>query len=81
VLCGRLLLARGDAAGAASEFAGYFAESPNGTLAEEALHGKAQALSSLGRASEENETWRLFLERFPKSIHAKTARERLQRDR
>jgi hypothetical protein len=52
-----------------------------GALAEEALHGKAQALRSLGRASEENETWQLLLERFPKSIHAKTARERLQRDR
>jgi TolA-binding protein len=80
VLCGRLLLARGDAESAAAEFAAYLAGSPNGTLAEEALHGRAQALRSLGRASEENETWRLLLERFPKSIHVKTARERLQRD-
>jgi TolA-binding protein len=81
VLCGRLLLARGEAENAAAEFAAYLAQSPSGALAEEALHGKAQALRSLGRASEENETWRLLLERFPKSIHAKTARERLQRDR
>jgi TolA-binding protein len=81
VLCGRLLLARGDAENAAAEFAAYLAQSPSGALAEEALHGKAQALRSLGRASEENETWQLLLERFPKSIHAKTARERLQRDR
>jgi TolA-binding protein len=81
VLCGRLLLARGDDRAAAAEFAAYLAASPNGTLAEEALHGRAQALHSLGRTSDEHEMWRVLLERFPKSIHAKTARERLQRDR
>lgn len=81
VLCGRLLLARAEADAAAAEFAAYLAQSPKGTLAEEALHGRAQALRALGRTSEEREAWRVLLERFPKSIHARTARERLQRDR
>ena len=81
VLSGRLLFGRGDTSRAAAEFAAYLARNPNGTLAEEALHGKAEALRALGRNEEERRTWERLLERFPGSIHAATARERLSRDR
>jgi TolA-binding protein len=81
VLSGRLSFARGDAERAAAEFGAYLARNPNGTLAEEALHGKAEALRALGRSAEERRTWELLLKRFPSSIHAATARERLSRDR
>jgi TolA-binding protein len=80
VLSGRLLLARGEAERAADEFGAYLASNPRGTLAEEALVGKAQALRSLGRGVEERRTWELLLARFPSSIHASTARTRLSRD-
>jgi TolA-binding protein len=81
VVSGRLLIARGNAERAANQFGAYLARNPNGTLAEEALHGKAEALRALGRSAEERRTWELLLQRFPSSIHAATARERISRDR
>ncbi|HEX6277115.1 MAG TPA: tetratricopeptide repeat protein [Polyangiaceae bacterium] len=81
VLSGRLLFGRGDASRAAAEFGAYLARNPKGTLAEEALHGQAEAFRALGRSAEERGAWERLLERFPGSIHAATARERLSRDR
>jgi len=82
VALGRLLLERaGDARGALAEFDGYLARAPEGALAEEALFGKASALMRLGRASEEKQTWRRLIERFPSSVYAERARERLEPDR
>lgn len=72
---GRLLLealARPEAALAC--FSAYLADDPQGTLAEEALVGQAQALGRLGRTGEMQAAWRSLLARFPGSMHAATAR-------
>ncbi len=77
VLLGRLELARGAAARALRGFEAYVARAPSGSLAQEALHGKAQALGQLGRKQEEAAAWRHLLQRFPSSVYAQTAREHL----
>jgi len=78
VLLGRLLLDRGeDPAQSLALFARYLSESPNGTLAEEARLGRAQALTRLGRTQEERLAWQELLSSHPKSIHAERARKRL----
>ena len=47
------------------------------TVMEEALMGKAAALRRLGRMSEERAVLERFVARFPKSVHANVARNRL----
>lgn len=79
VLAGRLLLGAGRASSALAQFDGYLSGGGQGGLAEEALWGKAQALARLGRASEERAVWRTLLQKFPKSVYAATARQRLER--
>jgi TolA-binding protein len=79
VLSGQLLLAMGKAQAALPQFDTYLRSGAPGGLAEEALWGKAQALSRLGRAGEERQVWRTLLQRFPKSVYAATARQRLER--
>ena len=77
-LLGRLLLDRGeDPAQSLALFTRYLAESPNGTLAEEARSGKALSLMRLGRAQEERQAWQELLSSHPKSIQAERARKRL----
>jgi TolA-binding protein len=66
-----------DTEGALSLFNRYLAESPNGTLAEEARLGRAQALQRLGRSSEERQAWLDLLSAHPRSGYAETARRRL----
>lgn len=79
VLSGRLLLGMGRTDAALAQFDHYLAGAAESGLAEEALWGKAQALSRLGRTAEEQRVWRILLQRFPKSVYATTARQRLQR--
>jgi TolA-binding protein len=77
-LLGRLLLDRGeDPAQSLALFTRYLAESPNGTLAEEARSGKALSLMRLGRTQEERQAWQELLSSHPKSIQAERARKRL----
>ncbi len=77
VVSARLELRSGDSVNALKHFDRYLVTEPNGALTEEALEGKARALRGLGRLAEEQNAWRLLLQRFPKSVHGQTARERL----
>jgi len=77
VLLARMNLARGAAAPALSGFSAYLHEVPGGSLTQEALQGKAQALRQLRRATEERATLRELLREFPDSVYAPGARERL----
>jgi tetratricopeptide (TPR) repeat protein len=78
VAVGRLLLdARGNASGALREFDAYLAQSPAGTLAEEALAGRALSYQRLGRTADERSAWSELLQRFPNTVHRERAEQRL----
>jgi TolA-binding protein len=71
-----LLLNGGDASGALSGFERYLA-GPSRVLEAEALVGRARALERLGRRQLEGAAWREVLRRFPGSVYARQAAERL----
>lgn len=73
---GRMLLDHGDASAALERFDAYL-EKSRGTLSEEAMIGRAEALRRLGRAAEEKATWQKFLQTYPGSPHAARARARI----
>ena len=75
---GDLLLAGGDDRAAIVELDAYLG-GPGAPLAEEALVKKARALERLERPTQEQETWRELLARFPSSGYAWRARQRLAR--
>ena len=80
---GRLLLERADdAAGALEQFdqllARPAASMAQPALAEEALFGRATALMRLGRTKDEKAAWGELLARFPGSVYAERAHERLR---
>lgn len=77
---GRLLLDRGDAAAALSNFDKYRALGP-GELEETVVAGRAVALERLGRQEESKQAWRSLLEKFPGSAYAAHARARLDANR
>jgi len=78
VLGGQMMLDDLDEPAAAlRSFERYLRDEANGTLAEEALLGRAQALRRLGRANTEAAAWSDLLARYPRSVHAELARERL----
>jgi TolA-binding protein len=77
VVVGDLTLAEGTPREALSSFDSYLAANPDGTLAEEALVGRALALMRLGRRDEERETWTQLLRRHPDSVQGARARSRL----
>jgi TolA-binding protein len=78
IVLGRMLLSRSDAGAALALFDRYLAESPNGSLAEQALVGRAQCLKLLHRREDERAAWRLLLDRFPGSPNRTEALERLR---
>jgi hypothetical protein len=75
---GRYLYDSGEDTEALALFNRYLAESPNGTLAEDAQAGRAKALQHLGRSAEERQAWFDLLSAHPRSVHAETARRRLE---
>jgi TolA-binding protein len=77
VVVGDLLLAEGPTRDALASFDSYLAASPNGTLAEEALVGRASALMRLGRRGDERAAWTELLRQHPDSVQGDRARRRL----
>jgi hypothetical protein len=75
VSLGKLLMLSSSHGAALLQFTRYLERS--GPLEEEALVGRAQALQGLGRGGEERATWQRLLARFPSSVYAAAARERL----
>jgi TolA-binding protein len=74
---GDLLLAD-DPSRAVASYSAYLRDSPNGSLTEEALFGRARGLRMLGRTEEERRTWQELSRRFPRSAYQPTALRRLQ---
>jgi TolA-binding protein len=77
VVVGDLLLAEGPTRDALASYDSYLSASPRGTLAEEALVGRASALMRLGRRDEEREAWTRLLREHPDSVQVVRARRRL----
>lgn len=71
-----LLLNAGDASGALAGFERYLA-GPSHALEAEALVGRARALQRLGSRQLETAAWREVQRRFPGSVYARQATERL----
>ncbi|AKU98474.1 hypothetical protein AKJ09_05138 [Labilithrix luteola] len=78
IVLGRILLSRSEANAALALFDRYLADTPKGSLAEQALVGRAQCLQRLQRHDEERAAWRLLLETFPGSPNRTEALERLR---
>ena len=77
VLLARILMRHEGPAAAQEQFARYLARHPRGNLAEEALSGSAAAFRALARSEDERRVLETLLSRFPSSIYAGAARERL----
>jgi TolA-binding protein len=77
-LTGRLRLQSLDAASALREFDQYLRLSPSGSLSQEALQGRAEALRLLGRRHEEVLAWRELIRRYPDSLYRQAAEVRLR---
>jgi TolA-binding protein len=77
ITLGKLELERGAAAAALSHFDDYLQRSAGGALAPEALWGRSQALTRLGRNSEAAASLSQLLERYPNSPYASSARAKL----
>jgi TolA-binding protein len=78
VMLGRMQLERRDTERALRHFEVYLQAAPLGSLAQEAMQGKAEALHRLGRFPEERVVWGDLLRAYPASIYAETARGRLR---
>jgi TolA-binding protein len=77
VSLGKLLLAKGNASGAAREFDEYL-KGGHGQLTEEALVSRAQSLQKLGHAEAERRTWQGLLAGYPNSVYSAEAKRRLE---
>lgn len=72
---GRLLLDVRDRPRQALDlFDRYLESAPRGTLAEEAMVGRALSLEAMGKPDAAREAWSTLLERFPDSLQATRAR-------
>jgi TolA-binding protein len=74
---GELLLRQGQAARALEQFDRYLKNEPHGNLLPEALYGRGRALTVLGRAADEKQTWRRLVSETPGSAYEPHARRRL----
>jgi tetratricopeptide (TPR) repeat protein len=77
VVRGRIHLNDGNWTQALQQFDVYLRGSPGGSLAQEALDGKARSLGQLGRTVEERGVWQQLVDRYPRSIYMDTARRRI----
>jgi TolA-binding protein len=80
VSLGHVYLAERNPEAALGSFRTYLTGQPQEPLREEALYGAATALWQLGRFAEEQATLRELVERYPHSVYALKARERLGRE-
>lgn len=76
VSLGKLLLAAGRPSEADRLFIGYLSTG-GGSLAEEALVGRADSLQQLGRGADERDVWQALLRDFPSTVYAARAAQRL----
>jgi TolA-binding protein len=77
IALGMLQLQSGEASAARSHFERYLQRSPQGTLAPDALWGRAQALFAQGNAVEARASLSTLLERYPSSAYASAANAKL----
>jgi hypothetical protein len=77
MMVARLLLDRGDAAGALSGFDAYL-RAGSGELREDALAGRASALDRLGRTEEGRLGWMALLDQYPNTAYGTHARSRVE---
>jgi hypothetical protein len=77
LMVARLLLDRGDAAGALSGFDAYL-RAGSGELREDALAGRATALDRLGRTDEGRRAWMALLDQCPNTAYGAHARSRVE---
>jgi TolA-binding protein len=77
MMVARLLLDRGDAAGALSGFDAYL-RAGSGELREDALAGRATALDRLGRTDDARRAWAALLDQYPNSAYGAHARSRVE---
>jgi TolA-binding protein len=77
VSLGNLSLRRGASAQALEQFDAYLRQQAGGSLREEALRGKAEALGRLGRKAEARAAWKALLTQYPDSAYADLARSHL----
>jgi tetratricopeptide (TPR) repeat protein len=78
VALGQLYLGKlADPSAALRSFDRYLQRAPAGPLAEEAAHGRIDALRRLGRAADERAAIAEFLDRYPASSYADGLRKRL----
>jgi TolA-binding protein len=75
-LSAKIMLDRGDAAAAATDYDRYLQEGTP-VLSAEALVGRARAIEQLGQLDAAVAAWREVQERFPGSVHARLAAARL----
>jgi hypothetical protein len=77
MMVARMLLERGDAAGALPGFDAYLRVG-SGELREDALAGRATALDRLGRDDEGRAAWRTLLDQYPNTAYGAHARSRVE---
>jgi TolA-binding protein len=77
IMLGSLLLQSGSAVVALQHYDRYLRRSPGGSLAPEAIWGRAQALSRLGNSVAAQQSLNELVQRFPSSPYASSARAKL----